>query len=68
MSPKPSPDRRPSWRDPNLPVQRNYLLRDGRQLTSVTPEFETEFRKFLMETTAQPSWKNDPTYDLRRKK
>ena len=56
---RPKPDHRLSWRDPKLPV-----FAKGKY-----------WPKEAMERSAQlglakdnPSWKNDPTYNLRRKK
>lgn len=66
--PKPSPDRRPSWRDPALPCIRDYRMADGSRLHEVDPAYESRYREHLLSTIAQPSWKNDPTYDLKRKR
>lgn len=65
---RPLPDLRPSWRSPNLPCIRNYKMADGRVLTEVSPDYERRYREFLLSTTNLPSWKSDPTYDLRKPK
>ena len=62
------PDTRPDWRDPDMPVTRNYRMGDGSRRTSVDPEYERRYREMLMETSAQPTYRSDPTYNLRRKK
>lgn len=63
------PDTRPDWRDPAMPVDRKYVGRDGKPMGEITPEYESGFRAFLIETMTQlPNWRNDPTYDLKRKR
>lgn len=61
---------KPDWRDPSMSVQRDYKLRDGTKVESVTPEYEQGFRTYLLETNPGnlPSWRDDPTYNLKRKK
>ncbi len=58
----------PHWNDPQMPVHRTYRLRDGTVLDEVDPDYERRYRAHLLETTAQPGWREDPTYNLRRKK
>lgn len=62
------PDTRLSWRDPNLPVLRDYRMVDGTIRTTIDPDYERRYREMLMETSTQPSWKSDPTYNMRRKR
>lgn len=65
------PDQRPDWRDPQMPVIRDYVMRDGTRKTTVDPDYEHRYREFLItlpdETGAHPHWRNDPTYNMRRK-
>lgn len=60
------PDTRPNWRDPNMPLVRDYTFRDGRKVTEVTPEFEQEWRRMCMDLNQAPNWRHDPTYNLRK--
>ena len=64
---RPKPDRRPSWRDPIIPIIRNYRMADGSRKTEVDEDYERRYREYLMQTSAHPNWRNDPTYNLRRK-
>lgn len=60
---------KPDWRDPNMPVQRNYKFADGTEVESVTPEYEQRLRAHLLENQqALPSWRDDPTYNMKRHK
>lgn len=71
MKRKPStPDLRPSWRDPDMPVFRNYKMANGSIIESVSPAYESGFRQFLIDTDPGrlPSYRTDPTYNLRRRK
>lgn len=61
------PDNRLDWRDPDMPVYRNYRMRDGSIQVYVEPDYEHRYREFMMQDAAQKSWRNDPTYNLRRK-
>lgn len=65
---RPRPDHRPSWRDPNLPCIRNYIMRDGSRKIEVDPDYEHRYREFLMETSTHPDFRNDPTYDLKKQR
>ena len=60
-------DPRPSWDTPFLPCVRDYRMGDGSRKTEVDADYERRYREMLMQTTPQPSWRIDPTYDLRRK-
>lgn len=67
---RPKPDHRLSWRDPNMPVLRDYRMGDGSTRHVIDPDYERRYREMLMATTSAahfPSWRSDPTYDLRRK-
>lgn len=61
-------DPRPSWRDPNLPCIRDYRMADGSRRIEVDPDYERRYREMLMATTREPSWRQDPTYNLRKPK
>lgn len=64
---RPAPDLRPDWRNPNMPVIRRYTMRDGTTKTEVDPDYEHRYREFMMTSSALPSWRDDPTYNLRKK-
>ena len=52
-----------------MPVYRNYLMRDGSRMLYADPDYERRFREHLIETQGQlPSWRYDPTYNLRRRR
>ena len=62
------PDRRLSWRDPNMPVLRDYRMGDGTIRTTIDPDYERRYREMLIQTTAHPNWKSDPTYHLSKRR
>lgn len=65
-----TPDTRPNWRDPAMPVLRKYRMGDGSTKTVVDQDYERRYREMLIETApadAFPNWRNDPTYDMKRK-
>jgi hypothetical protein len=62
------PDLRPRWSDPNLPAIRDYHMPDGSRKVEVDPDYERRYREHMVATAAQPDYKHDPTYDLRRKR
>jgi hypothetical protein len=64
---RPRPDTRPSWRDPSLPCIRDYRFANGERMVEVEPDYERRYREHMMPSAEQPSYRNDPTYDLRRK-
>ena len=65
---RPKPDHRPNWRDPNMPVMRDYRMANGEVHTTIDPDYERRYREMLMETSTHLSWKNDPTYNIRKPK
>lgn len=65
--PRLPPDTRPSWRDPNLAVVRNYRMGDGTLRTEVPADYERRYREMLMATSIHPDFKHDPTYNMKRK-
>lgn len=65
---RPRPDHRLSWRDPLMPVLRDYRMGDGSLRTIIDPDYEHRYREFLMETSPHPSYKTDPTYEMRKDK
>jgi len=62
------PDTRPDWRDPNLPVIREYRMANGTLLRNVDPEYEQRYRAHLLSTAAQRTYHTDPSYNWRRKR
>lgn len=65
---RPRPDLRPKSTYPNLPCIRDYRMGDGSHKTEIDPDYERRYREMLMQTSAHPSWKNDPTYNMRKPK
>lgn len=65
---RPRPDNRLDWRDPQMPVFRNYTMRDGTQKTFVDPDYERQYREFMINASPQLSWREDPTYEAKRKR
>jgi hypothetical protein len=63
---RPRSDLRLSWRDPAMPVLRDYRMGDGSVRTVVDPDYERRYREFLMQTTTLPDYRSDPTYNLKR--
>lgn len=65
-------DRRLDWRDPQMPVIREYTMRNGERKIIVDADYEHRYREHLMEVERvecrYPDWRSDPTYNLRRKK
>lgn len=66
--PKPLPDTRLNWRDPNMPVIRNYKMGDGSVKQTVDPDYEHSYREFMMVASNALPYKLDPTYNLRKKR
>lgn len=64
------PDTRLSWRDPDMPVLRDYKMGDGSRKNLVDPDYERRYREFMITACGDqyPSWRNDPTYNLRKKR
>lgn len=62
------PDTRLSHHDPFMPVIRDYKMSDGSRKTLVDPDYEHRYREMLMNFSDNPSWKNDPTYDMRKQR
>lgn len=61
------PDSRPDWRDPNMPVIRNYKMGNGKQITEVDQDYEHRYREHLMQVSDNPGYKIDPTYNMRKR-
>jgi len=55
------------WRDPEMPVWRNYTMANGTVVADVNPDYERRYREFKLNTSEAPSFKQDQTYNLRRK-
>lgn len=60
-------DTRPHWSDPDLPCIRDYRMSNGIRKTEVDPDYERRYREFLLGASAHLGFRDDPTYDLRRK-
>ena len=58
---KPKPDKRLDWRSKNMPV----LGRSGKPIDPIKQQQVSQFR---LAATDEPSWRNDPTYNIRRKR
>lgn len=56
------PDTRLDWRDPQMPVLRDYKMDDGTLHTVVDPDYERRYRELLMATCIDPTYHSDPTY------
>lgn len=66
-----SPYRSPDgldWRDPNMKLVRDYTFQNGRKITEVDPEFETQWREHCMNINTAPTWRNDPLYNANRRR
>lgn len=63
-----TPDTRPDWRDPDMPVLRDYAMRDGSKKVIVDPDYERRYRAHMIETAPFENWRNDPTYELRKRR
>jgi len=55
------------WRDPEMPVIREYLMQDGTKKTLIDPDYEHRYREHMIKTAAAPDWRSDPTYNMRKK-
>ena len=57
----PTPDTRFDWRDPNMPV----LGKSGRPIPH---EKMVVKANLALELSNEPTWRNDPTYNLAKRK
>lgn len=55
---------RPDWRDPAMPV---HATSNGKSIT-VTPQRRSEVSAHNLGNPYVPTWRVDPTYNLRRPK
>lgn len=55
------PDLRPKSTDPNLPVY-------GKSGRAIDPDKMVIKAKMTLATSEEPSWRDDPTYNLRKRK
>lgn len=51
-----------------MPVLREYLMPNGTKRTVVDPDYERRYREHMMNTAVQPKQRDDPTYEMRRKR
>jgi len=56
------------WRDPSMPVNREYSMPNGQRVSTVDPEWESRYRQHRIDVADDPKWRDDPTYNLRRAK
>lgn len=59
---------KPDWRNPSMPVIRDYKMIDGSRKTEVDPDYERRYREHLLRNAEQPAWRDDPTYNMKRRK
>lgn len=57
------PDKRLDWRDPNMPVLR--AMDTG--MEALSPEDESAYSADVMARSLEPTWRNDPTYNLAKR-
>ena len=65
--PPKTPLPRMNWRDPNMPVIRDYTMANGTKKVEVDPDYERRYREFMMGQFNGDYWKSDPTYNARKK-
>lgn len=58
------PDKRLDWRDPLMPVLR--AMDTG--MEALSPEDESAYSQMVMRESLEPGWRNDPTYDLAKRR
>jgi hypothetical protein len=52
-----------------MPVLRDYIMGDGSTKNVVDQDYERRYRDMLLSTdNIHPSYKQDPTYDLKRQR
>jgi hypothetical protein len=61
---RPKPDNRPDWRDPNMPV---LVQSKSQGQIYIEPERWARVCNARLAMSSEPTFKNDPTYNLRRK-
>ena len=57
------PDTRPDWRDPSMPV----LVSTKRGFEYWHPDRLKHALTMRLHLAAEPSWRNDPTYNMKAK-
>jgi hypothetical protein len=65
------PDTRLNWRDPDMPVLRPWEDRWGKvYIREIPPEEESEYCTSMVNNNNPnaPSWRNDPTYNLAKRR
>jgi len=62
---QPTPDTRLNWRDPNMPVYRQR--RSTGETVMVQPATSVKVSQYGLEHAGEPTWRNDPTYNLKRR-
>lgn len=60
---------KPDWRDPNMPVHYETEMYGERLLVQATPEQRSEMSESTLRFfLTDYDWRDDPTYNLRRRK
>lgn len=54
------PDNRLDWRDPNMPIEGKTKQHP--------PELRVKASRLSLANSIEPTWRNDPTYNLRRRR
>lgn len=67
MSKKLKPDRRLDWRDPNMPVIDDGVMRTAEEFQHMRERSLIRSSIGPTSNKLMPEWKNDPTYNLRKK-
>lgn len=49
-----------------MPVMRDYRISNGTTKHIIDPEYERQWREMCMEINTMPTWRNDPTYNMRK--
>jgi len=59
-----------NWRDPEMPVVRNGIDRFSNKKVQLvlSPQEQQDLSTEFMRTSDVPDWRNDPTYNMRRRK
>lgn len=63
------PDKRLNWRDPDMPCIRTGIIDGIKQTAEIKPEHVQQYYKQKLERYNQlePDWRNDPTYNMKKK-
>jgi hypothetical protein len=59
------PDLRPDWRDPNMPC---FVSTKSQGMTEWAPNRVQRVAAAKLNFVNEPSWRNDPTYNMKAKR